>query len=94
MTNVKLTIDQVRGFTRENAKEIIAIGFDPKKTFIFSDYDLWEGHFIGMSLGSANTLPSTRREPSSSFMKALVLGKFISVRSKERRLSRLPFRIF
>src|SRR3989440_12338260 len=45
MTNVKLTIDQVRGFTRENAKDIIGIGFDPKKTFIFSDYDFMGGAF-------------------------------------------------
>ncbi|KAK9462166.1 uncharacterized protein V1516DRAFT_673939 [Lipomyces oligophaga] len=32
-----LTIEDVKRFTIENAKDIIAVGFDPKKTFIFSD---------------------------------------------------------
>lgn len=40
-----LTVDDVRGFSRENAKDIIAVGFDPKKTFIFSDYDFMGGAF-------------------------------------------------
>ena len=32
-----LTVDQVQQFARENAKDIIACGFDLSKTFIFSD---------------------------------------------------------
>lgn len=32
-------MEQVRKFTRENAKDIIALGFDVEKTFIFSDLD-------------------------------------------------------
>jgi len=34
-----LTLDECRRFTRENAKDIIAVGFDINKTFIFSDVD-------------------------------------------------------
>jgi tryptophanyl-tRNA synthetase len=34
-----LTIDDVKRFARENAKDIIAVGFDMSKTFIFSDLD-------------------------------------------------------
>jgi tryptophanyl-tRNA synthetase len=34
-----LTIENVQKFARENAKDIIAIGFDMSKTFIFSDLD-------------------------------------------------------
>lgn len=41
--NEKLTIEDVQGFTRGNTKDIIAVGFDPKKTFIFSDYDFMGG---------------------------------------------------
>src|SRR5277367_7142233 len=34
-----LTIDNVQKFSRENAKDIIAVGFDKSKTFIFSNLD-------------------------------------------------------
>ncbi|CCW67481.1 unnamed protein product [Phytomonas sp. Hart1] len=34
-----LTIDQVEEMTRENIKDIIAFGFDPKLTFIFTDFN-------------------------------------------------------
>lgn len=33
-----LTIEQVQKMTHENAKDIIALGFDPELTFIFSDF--------------------------------------------------------
>lgn len=41
-----LTLEQVYGYTLENAKDIIACGFDVNKTFIFSDLD-----YMGMSPG-------------------------------------------
>lgn len=34
-----LSIDEANRLAHENAKDIIAIGFDSKKTFIFSDLD-------------------------------------------------------
>jgi tryptophanyl-tRNA synthetase len=34
-----LTLDDVKRFSRENAKDIISVGFDMSKTFIFSDLD-------------------------------------------------------
>jgi tryptophanyl-tRNA synthetase len=34
-----LTIEQVRGFARTNARDIIACGFDLKKTLIFNNLD-------------------------------------------------------
>lgn len=40
-----LTIDDVKKFTLENAKDIIAVGFDLKKTFIFSDLQYMGGAF-------------------------------------------------
>jgi tryptophanyl-tRNA synthetase len=41
----KRTIEEVQSYTRSNAADIIAIGFDLKKTFIFSDYDFMGGPF-------------------------------------------------
>jgi len=32
-------------YAHENIKDIIALGFDPKKTFIYSDYEYVGGHF-------------------------------------------------
>jgi len=41
-----LTIEETNGvFYKENAKDIIAVGFDPKKTLLFSDYDYMGGSF-------------------------------------------------
>jgi tryptophanyl-tRNA synthetase len=34
-----ITIEEANGYAYENAKDIIACGFDPNKTFIFSDFD-------------------------------------------------------
>lgn len=38
-----LTVEQAMKLARENAKDIIAMGFDVNKTFIFSDLD-----FVGL----------------------------------------------
>jgi len=34
-----LTLEDVKRFSRANARDIIAVGFDMSKTFIFSDLD-------------------------------------------------------
>lgn len=34
-----LKLEEVMGFARDNAKDIIAVGFDVKKTFIYSDLE-------------------------------------------------------
>ncbi|GLB35073.1 putative class-I aminoacyl-tRNA synthetase family protein [Lyophyllum shimeji] len=41
----ELKVEQTRAFARQNARDIIAVGFDMKKTFIFSDYDYMGGAF-------------------------------------------------
>lgn len=33
-------------FAMENARDIIAVGFDPKKTFIYSDLKYFSNHFL------------------------------------------------
>lgn len=36
------TIEDVQSYCRQNVRDIISVGFDPKKTFIFSDlYVVW-----------------------------------------------------
>ena len=40
-----LTLDHCYAMGKVNAKEIIACGFDEKKTFIFSDLDIMGTHF-------------------------------------------------
>lgn len=40
-----LTVQDVRRFDIDNAKDILAFGFDPKKTFIFSNLDFVKGAF-------------------------------------------------
>jgi len=41
----KRTIEEVQSYSAGNAKDIIAVGFDPKKTFMFSDFDYMGGAF-------------------------------------------------
>ena len=40
-----LDLEEARRLARENAKDIIACGFDVQKTFIFSDFDYVGGAF-------------------------------------------------
>ncbi|KAI0398333.1 tryptophanyl-tRNA synthetase [Xylariaceae sp. FL0594] len=41
----KRTVEEVIGYAKDNARDIISIGFDPEKTFIFSDYEYMGGAF-------------------------------------------------
>ncbi len=43
--NRNLDLEESRRLARENAKDIIACGFDVQKTFIFSDFDYVGGAF-------------------------------------------------
>lgn len=40
-----LKIEDVKNFSFENAKDIISVGFDPEKTFIFSDLKYMGGAY-------------------------------------------------
>lgn len=41
----ELEIEDIVRFTDQNARDIISFGFDPAKTFIFSDFDQMGGAF-------------------------------------------------
>ena len=43
--NQKLTLEDVHKFALQNVADIIAIGFDIKKTFIFIDTDFVDGGY-------------------------------------------------
>lgn len=45
MHNQNLDIPDAKRYTAENAKDIIGLGFDPSKTFIFSDFEYVSGPF-------------------------------------------------
>ncbi|OJJ38733.1 hypothetical protein ASPWEDRAFT_36423 [Aspergillus wentii DTO 134E9] len=42
----KLSFEETHKFALQNAKDIIACGFDQKKTFIYSDLEYMGGHFM------------------------------------------------
>ena len=42
----KLTFEDTHKFALQNARDIIACGFDVKKTFIYSDLEYVKGHFL------------------------------------------------
>ena len=46
----KLSLKECKQFALQNALDIIAIGFDPKKTFVFTDTDfIYGGHGVAFS---------------------------------------------
>ena len=45
MFKPELKVEQTQAFSRQNAKDIIAVGFDIKKSFIFSNFDYVAGPF-------------------------------------------------
>jgi tryptophanyl-tRNA synthetase len=45
MHSQKIEVDDAKRYAKANAKDIIAVGFDMKKTFIFSDFDFVGGAF-------------------------------------------------
>eukprot|EP00038_Savillea_parva_P029931 m.74336 g.74336 ORF g.74336 m.74336 type:complete len:656 (-) comp8908_c0_seq1:240-2207(-) len=71
-----LTLDQLKHTLQENVRDIIALGFDREKTFIFSDFDYVGGQFY------RNIVQLQKRMTGNQAMKALGLktldniGKF------------------
>ena len=56
----KLTVEDTIKFAKENAKDIIACGFDQKKTFIYSDFEYMGGHFYQNCVEFARLLPTNQ----------------------------------
>lgn len=56
----KLTVEDTIRFAEENAKDIIAMGFDQKKTFIYSDFQYMGGHFYQNCVEFSRLLPTNQ----------------------------------
>lgn len=62
-----LTIKDVRGFSKNNAKDIIAVGFDVKKTFIFSDLEYMGGAFYENVLKVSRCITTNQSKAAFGF---------------------------
>ncbi|AJT76740.1 Wrs1p [Saccharomyces cerevisiae YJM453] len=72
----KLTINDVKNFARENAKDIIAVGFDPKNTFIFSDLQYMGGAFYETVVRVSRQITGSTAKAVFGFNDSDCIGKF------------------
>ncbi|KAH3684655.1 hypothetical protein WICPIJ_004371 [Wickerhamomyces pijperi] len=71
----KLTIEDVRSFAKENAKDIISIGFDPENTFIFSDLDYMGGAFYENVVRTSRQITTSTARSVFGFQDSDCIGK-------------------
>ena len=72
----KLTIDDVKKFARENAKDIIAVGFKPENTFIFSDLQYMGGGFYETVVRVSRHITGSTAKAVFGFTDSDCIGKF------------------
>lgn len=70
-----LTIADVKGFSRNNARDIIAVGFDVKKTFIFSDLDFMGGAFYENVVKISRCITANQSKATFGFTDIDNIGK-------------------
>lgn len=70
-----LTIDDVKKFTRENAKDIISLGFDMDKTFIFSDLQFMGGAFYENVVRTARQVTTSTAKSIFGFTDSDNIGR-------------------
>lgn len=71
----KLTIEDVKKFARENAKDIIAAGFDVNKTFIFSDLQFVGGAFYENVVRTSRQITTSTAKAVFGFQDSDCIGK-------------------
>jgi len=78
-----LKLDQVRQFSVDNAKDIIACGFNPEKTFIFSDLDYVGGAFYHNVIRISRAITSSQSKSTFGFNDSDCIGKlhFVSIQA-------------
>jgi tryptophanyl-tRNA synthetase len=78
-----LKIEDVQRFSRENAKDIIACGFIPEKTFIFSDLAYVSGAFYHNVVRIARAIPYNQSKAAFGFTDSDNVGKshFVSIQA-------------
>ncbi|EXJ94821.1 tryptophanyl-tRNA synthetase [Capronia coronata CBS 617.96] len=76
MHSQKITIEDSKRFARENAKDIIAVGFDPAKTFIFSDFSYMGGAFYENVCAMAKRITINQIKGTFGFNDSNNIGEF------------------
>ena len=71
----KLTIEDVKGFARTNAKDIIAVGFKPENTFIFSDLEYMNGPFYENVVRTSRQITTSTAKAVFGFQDSDCIGK-------------------
>ncbi|AGO11882.1 AaceriADR117Wp [[Ashbya] aceris (nom. inval.)] len=72
----KLQIGDVKNFARENCKDIIAVGFRPENTFIFSDLDYMGGGFYETVVRVSRQITGSTAKAVFGFTDSDCIGKF------------------
>ncbi|CCH59074.1 hypothetical protein TBLA_0B02320 [Henningerozyma blattae CBS 6284] len=72
----KLKIEDVKKFARENAKDIIAVGFKPENTFIFSDLEYMGGGFYETVVRVSRQITGSTAKAVFGFTDSDCIGKF------------------
>ncbi|KAI8909033.1 hypothetical protein EDD86DRAFT_148708 [Gorgonomyces haynaldii] len=78
-----LKIEDANKFALENAKDIMAFGFDPTKTFIFSNLDYMSGAFYKNVVKIAKTITTSQSKAAFGFNDSDNVGKmhFVSIQA-------------
>lgn len=71
----KLSIEDVKKFAAQNAKEIIAVGFKPENTFIFSDLEYMGGAFYENVVRTSRTITTSTARAVFGFSDSDCIGK-------------------
>mmetsp|Transcript_5505 Transcript_5505/g.6971 ORF Transcript_5505/g.6971 Transcript_5505/m.6971 type:complete len:422 (+) Transcript_5505:121-1386(+) len=71
----KLTIEDVKGFSKDNAKDIIAVGFNPENTFIFSDLDYMNSAFYENVVRTSRQITTSTAKAVFGFQDSDCIGK-------------------
>ncbi|CAG8605964.1 6216_t:CDS:10, partial [Ambispora leptoticha] len=78
-----LTLDNAYKFAYENAKDIIACGFNLEKTFIFSDFDYVRGAFYQNVVRIAKSITTSQSKSTFGFNDSDCIGKihFVAIQA-------------
>lgn len=76
MHSEKITIEDAKRYALENSRDIIAMGFDPKKTFIFSDFEFVSGAFYENICMIAKHITINQIKGTFGFDDSTNIGKF------------------
>ncbi|RGB26807.1 hypothetical protein C1646_631061 [Rhizophagus diaphanus] len=78
-----LTLEETRKYAYDNAKDIIACGFDPDKTFIFADTDYVGGPFYHNIVKIAKSITNSQSKATFGFVDSDCIAKthFVAVQA-------------